>query len=81
MPEIRGEFPLFPDPSKMLPCVLCLEPTDVLAAAPGVGKMLPLHVFCAGWLVVAYRRMLAGRLDAGGVRLLEAYAGRVKEIG
>lgn len=64
----------------MRPCVLCLEPTDVLAVAPGVGRSLPLHVFCAGWLVVAYGRLTRGRLDPGGVRLLEAYAGRVKEI-
>lgn len=81
MPEIRGHFPLYPDPARMRPCVLCLEPTDVVAMAPGVGRELPIHVFCAAWLVSAYRKMQAGRLDSGGVALLEAYAGRVASLG
>lgn len=83
MPEIAGHFPIDPDPARMRPCVLCLEPTDVLAAAPGLGAgvELPLHVFCAAWLVRAYGKLEAGRaLSMDASRLLLAYGDRVKEL-
>lgn len=77
MPEIVGHFPAEPDPSRMRPCVLCEEETDVLASAPGLGEHVevPIHVLCAAWVVRAYGRR--GRLSLGDAGLLEAYAGRV----
>ena len=82
MPEITGRMPADPDPSRMLPCVLCLEPTDVLALAPGLvpPAELPLHVFCAGWLIVQYGRAGSGTLTDSAKRQLEAYAGRLAEL-
>lgn len=82
MPTIEGHFPMVPDPERMRPCVLCLEPTDVLAVAPGLDPPteLPLHVFCAAWLVRMYGRRNAGRLSDSDRELLEAYAGRVLRL-
>jgi len=84
MPEIVGRMPSEPDPSRMRPCVLCLEATDVLAVAPGLvpPRELPLHVFCAGWLIVQHGRLRDGReLSARAREQLEAYAGRIAKIG
>lgn len=82
MPEITGRMPSEPDPSRMLPCVLCLEPTDVLALAPGLDppREVPLHVFCAGWLIVQYRRSGEGRITEGARRQISAYATRILEL-
>jgi hypothetical protein len=45
------------------PCCLCGEPTDSWGDAPGlpdVGR-IPIHVFCAGAVIVAYRRLASRR--------------------
>lgn len=73
MPEIRGRLDAGPD----RPCVWCGELTPNLAEAPGYGLELPLHVFCAGAIIVAFRHARAGRLGPGQARLLARYQDRL----
>lgn len=57
------------------PCVWCEEPTDTRGQAPGLGPNveLPIHVFCAGAVIVAYRWMQNGRLTVDQAKKLERY--------
>lgn len=59
MPEITGAA----FTGRWAPCVLCSEPTDSWGDAPGlpdVGR-IPIHITCAGAVIVAYRRLASRR--------------------
>lgn len=73
MPEIRGRLDAGPD----RPCVWCGDATPNLAEAPGLGIELPLHVFCAAAIIVAFRNARAGRLSPGTARRLAGYQARL----
>jgi hypothetical protein len=60
MPEIRGTLTR-DGAGPMRPCLWCTEPTDTMAETPGRPDLgeVPLHVWCAGEVIVAYRRLTA----------------------
>ena len=80
MPEITGT--LSADGSIYGPCVWCGEPSDALGITPGRPDLgsVQIHVFCAGAVLVAYRRAREGRPAIPGLAQLEAYAGRLAAI-
>ena len=42
-------------------CLWCQRPTGDVAMAPGLGREVPLHMECAGQMIVAYKAHLRGR--------------------
>ncbi len=78
MPEIRGTLAI--DGRTFGPCVWCGDLSDALGETPGRPDLgsLPIHVFCAGAVIVAYRRAREGRLLA--VDQVRAFEGRLREL-
>lgn len=79
MPEIRGLL----DAGPPAPCVWCGEPTGNRAETPGRPDLgaVPLDVFCAGAIIVAYRKAREGRLLPAGVARLVAFERTLAQIG
>lgn len=80
MPEITGR--LSADGRTYGPCVWCGEASDALGITPGRPDLgsVPIHVFCAGAVLVAYRRWRSGLADVATLRRMEAYTGRLLAI-
>lgn len=79
MPEIRGTIPLDDRPEYQVPCVWCAFPTSTRAETPGRPDLgeVPLHVLCAGAVIVAYRRRNDRNLLGSGLSELERFEGRL----
>ena len=80
MPEITGVVRLG---GPIEPCVWCGEGTDTRGNAPGLGDgvELPIHMFCSGAVIVAYRRWANGALLGGDREKLERYVAAVRRLG
>ena len=80
MPEITGT--LSADGSTYGPCVWCGEPSDALGITPGRPDLgsVPIHVFCSGAVLVAYRKLREGSLIGRAYEQLEAFEGRLSLI-
>lgn len=83
MPEITGTITR-DGAGTMRPCVWCGEGTDTLADTPGrpdIGRV-PLHVWCAGAVIEAYRRLGQKRLlgDGGAAAKIVAYEARLAAL-
>lgn len=78
MPEIRGRL----DAGPIAACVWCSEATSNRAVTPGRPDLgeVPLHVWCAGEIIVAYRRLGAGKLLPDGAKKLTAFESRLNEL-
>lgn len=65
--EIRGTFPLRPQPSDYRRCVWCQTGTTTLMETPGRSDLgaVPLHAICAAEIIEAFRRWRSGGLSAG----------------
>lgn len=81
MPEIRGTLSREAG-ARLAPCVWCVEPTDARAETPGRPDLgeVPLHVWCAGEVVVAYRRLREGKLLTDGAVRLAGFEARLNEL-
>lgn len=78
MPEIRGTL----DSGPLAACVWCAEATSNRAVTPGRPDLgeVPLHVRCAGEIILAYRRLGEGKLLAAGAKKLVAFESRLNEL-
>lgn len=83
MATIEGTISLDDRPEDRLPCVWCGSPTSTRAAAPYLDppRMVPLDVFCAGAIIVAFRRRREGRLSDAQAENLLRYGRRLAELG
>lgn len=73
MPEIKGS--LSRDGTVKGVCVWCSRPSTSEAEAPGIGRVLPLHVLCAAAVISAYRAWeYSGRMTPA----LLAYMDRIE---
>jgi hypothetical protein len=79
VPEITGRIVLG---GPIEPCVWCGWGTDTRGNAPGLGDgvELPIHVFCSGAVIVAYRRWANGALLAGDREKLARYVAAVRRL-